>query len=496
MAENIAGRLYGAPYFPGFSETELKSYYQTLKIDDIETAHANFRTIVKKRIDELKITENEAKKTMRDTASQVEQETIDLFFGDKQLLKQYLDAANDPRKLELDQKILELAKVIVDEAVKQRGEDTGKILNLTDTQIKNVYEANLSKKYLKSVVEDLMDMFDQHDEKDKRKITKAIKNVIIRNFLNPTGEGIELYSGREGGTVGEVASLLTLTTNTYVSKGINNIIDNLNNIKSVGGRGIKPDLTLLDMSFSVKNYGNKIRGKVKKFKATEIEIHKGTKLHNIIQTIQENIDPGFGQENPDIMHQLNEYWVNISYLYNYGYKDKDREIRDIFGELFRYYGIAFLVGGVQTPLKFKGESYLDHVQTILDNGKRALFLHIPGIGTIPMYVVLQELASAADQNDKSASIKINLNLSTKVAKETVDANNLGSDNQGVLVNGFTYYGSLFGGSRMLRRDESITNLLQKRYETYTQKLGQSTINMYVRGVGFDNMMSKSVIQLS
>ena len=501
MAENIVGKLYGAPYFENYvtgPEFKYRSYYQTINIEDINNFTNSLRSIVDKRILDLTKEEEKAKSQMRATADKVKNETLELFGRDERLLDAYLKAANSPEQLKVEEKLLELATLIVDEAVKRQkriGKSGGK-LNLTDRQVQNIYKVESIKKIFKEATDLLSETLSLED-KDRLAVIQAMQNLITKSFFQPQDEdALVLYANRKGGTIGEIAALLGVATNSYVSQSTEELIKNLEQrIKGIGGGGIKPDITYLDMSFSVKNYKNvknTNKNRINNYYTKSFLIHQGVTPDKLLQEIQDSIDPEFLKDNPSIQ-KLTISWMNMIYLYNYGYKDEDREIRNIFNRLLRCYGIAYLVGGTSVKKSNQNTTYLEQVSNIL-GGNPAYFFYFPAIGVIPMYSILEEIANAAE-NNISNDFDFKISFSSKTAASIVDAQIGHGDNAGRKINNNVYYNSLFWSGKGQLNKREVDNLLNQRYQTFTQNLSTTSIELHIQGASLENLLSKSGVKI-
>lgn len=485
--ENLYYVLYGAPYIEEVAnDTNDKQKLENLKKQKNVYTYDD-KTTRKQMFSYFEEHEGKLKDNREDTISQIEQvaqslqrKTLDLFENKEDLFKEYMKALNT-RLSQIDRYVQEWVNDVVDEITK----------NIKENQLPSFSQINeytgIRKQVLNAGAKHLNDLIQNFTvgftNPKPSNIKKALKTELFHSFISREKGAIAYNRIRPGGAKGELTGLFSLAlanmmgqfVNKSVAIKIKNIEEGFSNTRTAGSEGGKADLIVEDgeiiLPISIK-LDKLTTAKLKNTKKrVEFIAHNTVQPHKLLDYINTNIDPSF-EPGDDLIKAFNTYWVNMRYIYGYGYRQGDRDIRNKIDALFAYYGTAFLALNLSNGKRQKElNTYFDMFQEILDNAEdNALFLYFPGYGVIPIFELFYSMSEGArvfDQNGVSVKISYGSNAA-RTAVDEYDAK------EGILINNIYY-------SRSKKYDQNTRTLLEKRYDVFSQALTETTISIITKG---------------
>lgn len=530
MAENIVGKLYGAPFLLGHEDqAAFKKYattHDTRSFDILGNEGDNIFKEIKQtlaeRISDFDKVENGCDH-WHSIASSLKKATLSPFDDDEDKMQNFLKESNK-NLAEIEDDILTFVTGTLDEAASsayKKGnfrEMAARYLVKQEGQryTKANIEAALSKQANK-----IADVINKAMSGDEKIIKKVNSDELLKYFFANNGKDFSkgvVFGNRKSGPAGELSNKFT---DAFVFAIINNkniekiTAESINQIvEIVGGKGGKADLVfhyLEDflIGISIKNYKKLRERALKRGNNTSSEakeaitLQSTTTLDNFLNYIAEHIDP---QLKPSFknLDSASSYWVNLAYGYHYSDQitKKDKELREMVDNYLRAFAISFIVTGTRE----KNNDYDDYINFIdfllsQKNNYPALFFQFSGLGIIPSYELVEACANYIDKlNRHAAEIKVGYYTSSPLQKvdkmgedqDYIDNNThekKGTEYGNLIAKGgkkggwkvrqskLDYYGTLDN----IRINRNVDQILTERFKAFTEDLQVQITLDIIRG---------------
>ena len=503
IEENIAGKLYGAPFLLGHKdESSFNAYTKGKEIQsyDILNEGENLFNrgmgILDDRIKDLK--NDDESSEWGSIAEQLKNKTMGPFNGKEEALIDYLKKVNENLTKINEPAILEYVMSVLDYAT----EEAYASKNFKDMAIEQLTEKgkkNIGKKaqirLLKGKSEEIANNIAAQLSGVPEAVEKINSDAIYKYFFQNKGlfKGIASYS-RRGGTAGELvdtfadALAFSLANDPpkiphIVNKEMKKIVE------STGKAGEKRDSTYYwneDISFhiSIKNYQSLVKRALKQAERQEketIEVQSTTKFENFFNYIGQQLDPALLSDE-ELIKNFTSYWANITYGYHYSSQlaEKDREIRQKIDEYITMFATSFIIIGTKgKKLQNNKKNYNSFVHFLFENGKRsfpALFFQFSGLGIIPSYELIEACSQYLPELEREAA-KLNVEYYTNTPLQAVDKMSDGisngniakkTKNGGIVLKKGTlrYYGTL----EDIKQGRSVPGILEERFKRFVGKM--------------------------
>lgn len=502
MAENIAGKLYGAPFLLGHrDESSFNAYAKGKEIQsynilaDGEDLFSKGMDILDNRIKDLK---NDDENSEWDSIAEQLKNKTTKPFGKEQDLINYLKEVNKNLTKINEPAILEYVMSVLDYATKEayasKNFKNMAIERLTKKGKKNI-DKKTQTKLLKEKSEEIADNIAAQLSGDSEAVEKINGDRIYRYFFENKElfKGIASYS-RRGGTAGELVDTFADALAFSLANDPPKIPHIVNKemkkiVKSTGAAGEKRDSTYYwneDISFhiSIKNYQPLVKralGQAKRQEKEKIEVQSTAKFDNFLNYIGQQLDPTLLSDK-NLIKNFTSYWANITYGYHYSPQlaDRDRLIRQKIDEYITAFAASFIIIGTKgKKLQNNQENYNSFIHFLFKNGGKsfpALFFQFSGLGIIPSYELI-EACSRYLPDLKREAAKLNIEYYTNTPLQAVDEMSDGisngniakkTSNGGIVLKKGTlrYYGTL----ENIKQGRNVSEILEERFKRFVEKM--------------------------